>query len=129
MLYLECRQELVKVSLVVHRQNQHSLKKGGSGQEGDNEGEGNKTRTFRMAFPAKSGLMPCPVKGCSGRSVTWTAIHVHLWHRHVRDTVVILEEGNLPHPWFPLCEMLVPQRLLNGMHRPTVQCRKGAERK
>ena len=23
---------------------------------------------------------------------------VHFWRRHVRDTVIILEEGNLPHP-------------------------------
>ena len=28
-----------------------------------------------------------------------TAMRGHLWHRYVRDTVVILEEGNLPHTW------------------------------
>ena len=31
-----------------------------------------------------------------------------------RDTVVILEEGNLSHPRYPLCDMLVPWRSLNG---------------
>ena len=54
---------------------------------------------------------------------------VYFWNRHVRDTVVILEEGNLHHPWFPMCEMLVPWRSLNGMHQLTVQCKRGAEKK
>ena len=41
---------------------------------------------------------------------------VQFWHRHVRDTVVILEEGKLPHPRCPLCDILVPWRYLNGKH-------------
>ena len=36
--------------------------------------------------------------------------------------VVILEEGNLPHPWCPLCDMLVPWKDLNGTHRRMEQC-------
>ena len=43
-------------------------------------------------------------------------MRVHLWHRHVRDTVVILEEGNLSYPRFPLCDMVMPWRALNGMN-------------
>ena len=31
-------------------------------------------------------------------AATRTAMRVHFLHRHVLDTVVILEEGNLPHP-------------------------------
>ena len=54
-------------------------------------------------------------------------MRVHFWHRNVRDTVVILEEGNLPHPLFPLCDMLV--EALNGTHICTAQCNLGAERK
>ena len=50
-----------------------------------------------MAFPSKAGPRPYPVKGCSGRETTWTAIWMYFWHRHIQDTVVILEEGNLPH--------------------------------
>ena len=46
-------------------------------------------------------------------------MRVHLWHQHIRDTMVILEEGNLPHPRFPLCGMLVPWKDLNGTHRRT----------
>ena len=58
MLCLECGKELAKGSLVEHHQNQHGVAKGGLGQEGDKEGGGNNTRTFRIAFHAKSGLMP-----------------------------------------------------------------------
>ena len=50
-------------------------------------------------------------------------------HRHVHDTVVILEEGNLPLPWCPRCDLQVSRRALNGRHLETNQCKKGAKRK
>ena len=56
-------------------------------------------------------------------------MRVHFWHRHVRDTMVILEEGNLPHLWCPLCDIMVPRKALNGTHRRTSQCTWGAEQK
>ena len=128
-LCLECRKKLAKGSLVAHRQTQHGVAKGGSGKVSDEESGGNDPRTFRMAFPAKAGPRTCPVEGCSFRAAIQTAMRVHFWHWHIWDTVVILEEGNLPHPRYPLRGMLVPWRSLNGMHRRTAQCRKGAERK
>ena len=66
-----------------------------------------------MALPEKAGLMPSPVEGCSSRAATWAAMRIHFWHRNVQDTVVILEEGNLPHPRCPLCKILVPGQPLN----------------
>ena len=39
---------------------------------------------------------------------------VHFWNRHVRDTVVILEEVNSPHPWYPMCDILLLWIALNG---------------
>ena len=56
-------------------------------------------------------------------------MRVHFWRRHVRDTVIILEEGNLPHPRCENCGSLVPWRALNGRHKDTAMCRSGAERK
>ena len=56
-------------------------------------------------------------------------MRVHFWRRHVQDTVIILEEGNLPHPRCENCDMLVPWRSLNGRHKDTAMCRSGAERK
>ena len=46
-------------------------------------------------------------------------MRVNFWYQHVRDTVVILEEGNLLHPQCPMCDMLVPWRTLNGTHQRT----------
>ena len=54
---------------------------------------------------------------------------VHFVHPHVLDTVVMLEEGNFPHPRCARCDMQVPQGALNGRHPGTVQCEKGEERK
>ena len=90
---------------------------------------GNGPRTFWMAFPAKGGLKSCLVEGCPGRATTRTAIRVHFLHRHVLDTMVILEEGNLPHLRCTRCNMLVPRRALNSSHPATAQCARGAERK
>ena len=56
-------------------------------------------------------------------------MRVHFWRRHVRETVIILEEGNLPHPRCENCDMLVPWRALNGRHKNTAMCKSGVERK
>ena len=58
-----------------------------------------------------------------------TAMRVHFWRRHVRDTITILEEGNLPHPRCENCDMFVPWRALSGRHKITMMCKSGAERK
>ena len=55
-------------------------------------------RTFRMALLAKGGLRRLLVEGCRGRASMSMAMQVHFLHQHVLDIVVILEEGNLPHP-------------------------------
>ena len=56
-------------------------------------------------------------------------MRVHFVHRHVLDTVVIMEEGSSPHPRCTKCNMQVPRRSLNGRHPGTAQCTKGVERK
>ena len=61
--------------------------------------------------------------------MTKTAMQVHFLQRHVLDTVVILEEGNLPHPRCTRCDILIPRRDLNGRHPATAQCARGADRK
>ena len=84
--------------------------------------------TFWMALPSKGDLQSCPVEGCPGRAATRTAMRVHFLHQHVLDTVVILEEGNLPHPRCTWCKILVSQQALNGSHPATDQCARGAKR-
>ena len=89
---------------------------------------GEEQKTYQMEFP-KGGTTDCPVEGCPGRTGTRTAMRVHFWRRHVRDTIIILEEGNLPHPRCENCYMLVPWRALNGRHKSTAMCKSGVERK
>ena len=69
------------------------------------------------------------MEGCPGRARTRTAMRVNFWLWHVWDIVIILEEGNLPHPRCSRCDMLVPWQSLNGRHKSTAMCRSGAERK
>ena len=52
-----------------------------------------------------------------------------LWQHHVKYTVVILKESNLPHPRCPLCDMMMTWKALNGTHRRTTQCTQGVESK
>ena len=82
-----------------------------------------------MTFLAKVGPRNCPVEGCLGRVATRTSTWVHFLHRHFLDTIVIMEDGNLPHPRCARCCMLVPRRALKGRHPATDQCARGAERK
>ena len=56
-------------------------------------------------------------------------MRVHFFHRNVRDTVFILEEGNFPHPQCPSFDILVPWSALNGRHLATTQCAIRVERK
>ena len=86
------------------------------------------TRTYKMNFP-KGNRRQFPVEGFPGVSETRAAMRVHFVHRHVHDTVVLLEEGNLPLPRCPWCDLQVSRKALNGSHLETNQCRTGAERK
>ena len=61
-------------------------------------GGGGEPHNYRIELPTKRGTREFTVEGCLGRSGTQTATRVHFWRRHVQDVVIILEEGNLPHP-------------------------------
>ena len=90
-------------SLLTHPQTQNGLAKlrlGSDGYKADMGG--NKLRTKKMALTKRAGHRPCPVKRCSGGASKRTAMSMHFWHRHIKDTVVILEEGNFPHTWCSL---------------------------
>ena len=54
---------------------------------------------------------------------------MHFCSRHVRDIVIILEEGNFPHPRCSRCDIMVPWKALNGRPQATALCRQGEERK
>ena len=95
---LDFRKDLTRGSLVSHFQTQHGVDKGGLGQEVNKQGGGEEPSTLRVVFPEKSVPSPFPVDRCSVQEDTRAAMWMHFWYQHVRYTVVILEEDNLPHP-------------------------------
>ena len=56
-------------------------------------------------------------------------MRVHFVHRHVHNTMVMMEEVNLSLPRCPRCDLQVSRKGLNGSHLGTIQCRNGIERK
>ena len=126
----DCGKELVMGSLDIHgmTQNIKTKERWWNWTDAATGGRGGEPTTYRIEFP-KGGERECPVEGCLGRARTRTAMKVHFWHRHVRDVVIILGEGNLPHPICPRCDILVPWRSLNGCHKTTAMYRSGADRK
>ena len=121
--YKECGEQLAVGSLSSHLMTRHG-KAAGRRRQWTTPTEGRVPQEYRMSFPEKGGSWRCPVEGCPGKLATRTAMQVHFVHRHVLDTVVILEEGNLPHPRCANCDMQAPRRALNGRHPGTAQCAK-----
>ena len=127
----DCGKEEAAGSLDSHRMSQHGKareRRGTWTAAATGGGGGGETKTYRIEFP-KGGTKECPVAGCPGRAGTRTAMRVHLWRRHVRDVVIILEEGNLPHPICSRYDIFVLWRSLNDSHKSTEMGRSGAERK
>ena len=67
----------------------------------ENLSHGEEPWTYRMVFTDKGGPRICLVEGCPVRAATRMAMQVQFLYQHVLDTVVIMEEGNLPHPRCP----------------------------
>ena len=102
----ECGEDMATGSLAGHRMTQH----GRDAEEiwiWKTSATGGDPRTYRMDFSAKGDPRRCPVEGCLGRTATRTAMRVNFIHRHVLDTVVILEDGNTPHTRCLRCNILV----------------------
>ena len=122
----ECGVDMAEVSLAGHRMTHHersveerwSCKTSSTGED---------PRMYHMAFSAKGVPWSCLAEGCPGRAATRKAMRVHVLHRNFLYTMVLLEERNIPHPWCPRCDMLVPWRTLNGRQPATAQCARGSE--
>ena len=85
--------------------------------------------TYQMNLQTTGQTWGFRSEGCRGRATTRMMKRVNFMHRHVCDTVIILEEDNLPHLQCPRCDMLVPWKDLNDWNATTAQCTKGEERK
>ena len=86
-------------------------------------------QTYRVSFPKYLSRIRCPVAGCLGGALIRSNLRIHFVHRHVQDTILILEECSHPYPRCHQCNMFVPQKALNDHHLTTSLCRQGMERK
>ena len=106
---------------------------GGGGWRGDSVGKPRPlVRIHRCSgWPSQppGDHVTVPLMGCPVRATTRTSMRVHFFQQHFRDTAIILEEGKLPNPRCPRCEMLVPWITLYGRHLTTSQYSKGVESK
>ena len=56
-----------------------------------------------------------------------TGICIQFLQRHVQETMIILEKGNLTNPRCTRCNIMVPWAALNGLHPNNTQCKNGVE--
>ena len=76
-------------------------------------------RLYMVSFPIVTRLVECPMELCRGRALMRTKIRIHFLHHHMRDTIMILDKGNRPHPRCLNCDMIVPWAALNHHHHTT----------
>ena len=114
--------------LAVHRKTQHGIEAGVMWQWDTPTPDG-EPQKYRMAFLTKGRPREFPVEGCRGRAETRMEMRVHFLHRHLRDTVIVLEYCNTPHTRCPWCDILVLWEALNRRHVTTTHCTKLVERK
>ena len=69
------------------------------------------------------------MEGFRGKVSSRKNLRVNLSFHHPRYIIVILEEGNKPHPRCPKCYMSFPQEALNQTHLTSVMCWRGTDRK
>ena len=125
---MECREEMALGSLAVHMQMQHGNEAVGR-RHWETTAPSGDSRTYRMAFTTTGGTRNCPVKGCPVRAATSKAMQINFFPWNIRDTILILEEGNPPHTRCTQCDILLPWSTLNWRHLSTAQCTRGEERK
>ena len=95
----ECKVELASGSLDSHRQ-AYKRKERLPQWEAPLTTPG--TSLYMVYFPIEANSIGCPVGECKGRAATRTKPRIHFVHRHIWDTVVIMEEGNRT------CDMFIP---------------------
>ena len=122
----ECELELTAGSLTAHRQAQHGKER--PPQWATPHATPDPRLYNRVSFPRASRSIGCPVEVCEGRVTTRTNLRIHFVHRHMWNTIVILEEGNRPHPRCPSCDMFIPWAALNRRHPSSDLCTRGADR-
>ena len=67
---------------------------------------------YRVSLPWTATSTAFPVEGRPGVSTSPTYLHFQLVHRHVEDTLIILNKGMVFHYWRGQCGMFVTRETL-----------------
>ena len=117
----DCNMDQAEDSLADHQQGEHGLAWGYL-KDPPPPHPPDEAGTYRILLPREACGIDLPVGGCPGRETSCRALQVHFVHHHMRDTVVILEEGSHTLPCCPNGDILVTWRSLNGKHKSTTMC-------
>jgi len=91
--------------------------------ESDDEQE---PKVYHTDMPKVSNTRtPCPVNGCTGSANRWHLMRKHFRALHIKDTVVILGEGNSPLPRCGECELF--QKNVGKTHTESDECKQHAQ--
>ena len=66
--------------------------------------------------------MDLPVKCFRVGETSRSNLRIHFLHVHLWETIVILEEVKLTHPYFPDCDIFFPWKVQNLQHPTTSLC-------
>jgi hypothetical protein len=84
----------------------------------------NPSTHYIIRIPNRGDSAMCPVPGCAATVTTRYGMRRHFQHRHIKDIIVIEEEGLLPR--CGSCGMFVnPFHLNNELHKQSKMCREG----
>ena len=82
---------------------------------------------YRVYLPRAGGSVGFPVESCGGQATMCTNLWIHFVRHHVRNTIVMMEEGNRTHPRFSDSGIFLPWAALNHRHPTTDLCDQGAD--
>ena len=122
----ECGHFVRSSYLSTHRLHQHGIALSQSRLEGIYDPDPEPDLHI-VSMPTRKFDIDCPVPGCPGHATDRFSLRRHFMHRHILDTLIIIEEGILPR--CDQCGMFIttdsPSELTR--HQNTKICRSGAK--
>ena len=116
--------DLVAGSLALHHQVQHETD---WRPQWENNPLPPHPSIYRASFTKAARLVGFLVEDCGGWVTTRTNLRINLVHRHMRETIVIMEGGNCYHYRCSSYNMFVPWEEINHHHPTTALCAWDAE--
>ena len=122
----ECGKMLQQGTLARHMLSQHDVYQRPRKRQRLMEQQEQNPVTYRISHPGHAAVR-CPVPGCAAAPTSRQSLRVHFSHRHVRDVIIIEEEGAFPR--CGRCDMFVSPASISTSHPNSKMCVAGTERK